>query len=344
MEICVAISYVDDLIFWSRDEQDIHTVAMKLRDVCVDLEQETDAAGFLGIRMERDPDTSLLEMKQEGLILRIIEAMGLDVGTVNPKWTPAEAAPLIKDSEGAPASGDFSYSSVVGILLYLAGHTRPDIAYAVNCAARYMFCAKKSHEEALKRIGRYLKVTCTCGLIINPSLNVLKIDAYPNADFAGMYGYENHDDPSCVKSQTGYVINVADCLVLWQSKLQTETALLTMEAEIVAMAHCACKLIPIMQMVEFLGPAVGLSVDLTSIHVCIHEDNAGALFLADTLPPQYTPRSKQYHIKTIWFRELIKKLLIKLCKIETVEQLGDIFTKALPRVQFEYLRKKLMGW
>jgi hypothetical protein len=60
--------------------------------------------------------------------------------------------------------------------------------------------------------------------------------------------------------------------------------------------------------------------------------------LADTLPPQYTPRSKHNHIKTIWFRELIKKLKIKLVKIETVEQLGDLFTKALPRVQFEYGR------
>jgi hypothetical protein len=68
-----------------------------------------------------------------------------------------------------------------------------------------------------------------------------------------------------------------------------------------------------MQMVEFLGPAIGLPVD------CIHEDNAGALILADTLPPQYTPRSKHYHTKTIWFRELIKKLKIKLVKIETVE-------------------------
>ena len=340
----IAISYVDDLIFWARDESDIHDVAMRLREVGVDLEQETDAAGFLGIRMERDPTTGQLEMKQEGLILRIIEAMGLDVGTVNPKWTPAEATPLLKDAEGAPASGAFSYSSVVGMLLYLSGHTRPDIAYAVDCAARYMFNPKKSHEEHLKRIGRYLKATRDRGLIINPSSNILKIDAYPDADFAGMYGYERHDDPSCVKSRTGYVINVADCPVLWQSKLQTETALSTMEAKIVAMAHCARELIPIIQMVEFLGPAVGLTVDATTMHVSIHEDNAGALILADTLPPQYTPHSKHYHLKTIWFRELIKKLLIKLLKIDTVEQLGDIFTKALPRVQFEYLRKKLMGW
>jgi hypothetical protein len=96
--------------------------------------------------------------------------------------------------------------------------------------------------------------------------------------------------------------------------------------------HCAYELIPIMQMVEFLGPAFGLPVDCTLMHVCIHEDNAGVLILADTLPLQYTPWSKHYHIKTIWFRELIKKLKIKLVMIETVEQLGDIFTKALPRV------------
>jgi hypothetical protein len=189
----------------------------------------------------------------------------------------------------------------------------------------------------LKRIGRYLKATCNCGLIIKPSSGVLKIDAYPDANFAGMYGYERHDNPSCAKSWTGYVINVANCPVKCQSKLQMETALSTMEAEIVAISQCARELIPIMQMVEFLGPAVGLPVDCISMHVCIHEDNAGALILADTLPPQYTPRSKHYHIKTIWFRELIKKLKIKLVKIETVEQLGDLFTKALPRVQFEYL-------
>lgn len=342
-EKVICICYVDDIIFWAKDEADIHNLAMQLRDVGVDLEQEDDAAGFLGVRMERDPTTGLLEMKQEGLINRVIEAMGLDVGIISPKWTPAEGSPLVKDAEGEPSDPSFSYSSVVGMLLYLSGHSRPDIAYAVNCAARYMFNPKKSHQEALKRIGRYLKATRDRGLVINPSSN-LKIDAYPDADFAGMYGYEKHDDPSCVKSRTGFVINVADCPVLWQSKLQTETALSTMEAEIVALAHSCRELFPIMDLVHSVGPSVGLQVDETTMHVSIHEDNAGALILADTLPPQHTPRSKHYHIKTIWFREAIKKRLIKLKKIETIEQLGDLFTKPLPRATFEYLRKKLMGW
>ena len=229
------------------------------------------------------------------------------------------------------------------MLLYLAGHSWPDITYAVNCTARYMFCPKLSHEKALKRIGRYLKATRDRDLILNPS-SQLKIDNYPDADFAGMYGYEKSTDPSCVKSRTGYTITVADCPVIWQSKLQTETALSTMEAEIVALVHSCRELFPIMDMVNLLREAVGLAVGDTTMNVSIHEDNAGALMLAEMLPPQFTPCSKHYAIKTIWFREEIIKRGIKLLNIDTTKQLGDIFTKGLIRATFEYLRKRLMGW
>jgi hypothetical protein len=120
-------------------------------------------------------------------------------------------------------------------------------------------------------------------------MGLLHIDAYPDADFDGMYGHEVHFNPSCVKNQTGYIINVAGCPVLWQSKLQTETALSTMEVEIVALAHCTRELIPIIQMVQLMGPALGLPVKPTLFHVSIHMDSAGALLLADAIPPQYTP-------------------------------------------------------
>jgi len=78
------------------------------------------------------------------------------------------------------------------------------------------------------------------------------------------------------------------------------------------------------------------------MNVSIHEDNSGALALAKTLPPQFTPQSKYYAIKTIWFCEEIFKRDVQLHKIN--EQLGDIFTKGLTRLVFEYLRKKIMGW
>ena len=77
-EEVICIVYVDDLIFWSKQDDDIHDVAMNLRELGVDLEQENDAAGFLGVTLERDEKTGLLEMKQTGLIQRVIEAVGLD--------------------------------------------------------------------------------------------------------------------------------------------------------------------------------------------------------------------------------------------------------------------------
>jgi hypothetical protein len=85
---------------------------------------------------------------------------------------------------------------------------------------------------------------------------------------------------------------------MWQSKLQTETALSTMEAEIIALAACMRELIPIIDIVQSLADAVGRQTGVVNMKVSVHEDNSGAL--AETLPPQFTPRSKYYTIKTIW--------------------------------------------
>ncbi len=176
-------------------------------------------------------------MARRSLIERVVEALGLDDGYAWGKHTPAETKPLIKIEDGVAAAKGFSYSSVVGMLLYLSGHTRPDITYIVNCCARYMFCPKHSHELALKHIKTYLKNTSSRGMVINPTRE-LTIDAYPDADFAGMYGHEKPTDPACAKSRFGFVIVFAGVPVLWQSKLQTQTALSTMEAEVIALGAC----------------------------------------------------------------------------------------------------------
>ncbi len=66
-----------------------------------------------------------------------------------------------------------------------------------------MFCPKHLHELALKRIGHYLRQTFDHEMVMNPSSNVCKIDAYPDADFAGMYGHEDHTDPACANIRNG---------------------------------------------------------------------------------------------------------------------------------------------
>ncbi|KAL7479908.1 hypothetical protein ACHAW6_005627 [Cyclotella cf. meneghiniana] len=339
----IAVAFVDDILFWSTDFAYINQLDNTLCLHGLLLEQEDDAAGVLVVEMSRTKD-GFMEMKQTGLIDRVLDALGLDLKVAMPKFTSAEAKLLHRDEDGEGQQGSFSYASVVSMLLYLAGHTCPDIGYAVNCCAHYTFNPCLSHEKALKRIGHYLKATHDKGLILKPC-SKLKVDTFPDADFAGLYGNAKITCSEVIKSRTGFLITVCECPMVWVSKLQTETALSTKEAKIIALAHCCRDLFPIIDIVTFLGKVIGLPTkDLVSMYVSIHEDNTRALVLAKTIPPEFTPRNKYYTIKTVWFQEEIQKRAIKLLKIDSVEQLGDIFTKGLPHVTFENLRMKMMGW
>lgn len=96
--------------------------------------------------------------------------------------------------ECGPSAELFNYVSIIGMLTYLAGHSRPDIAFAVHQCVRFTFSPRRSHEEALKHIVRYLIGTRDKGLIINPS-NDLSVDLYVNADFAGLWSVEDKHHP-----------------------------------------------------------------------------------------------------------------------------------------------------
>jgi len=104
------------------------------------------------------------------------------------------------------------------------------------------------------------------------------------------------------------------------------------------------ELIPIIDMVQSLAVAEGKQTGVLNMKVSVNEDNLGALVLAETLTPQFTPRSKYYATKTIWFREEIHKRGIKLLKIDTTEQLGIFSPRGLCQPTFEYLRSKIIGW
>ena len=78
-------------------------------------------------------------------------------------------------------------------------------------------------------------------------------------NFVGLYGYEDSLDPVCIHSHSGFVINVAICPVLWKAVLQTEIVTSTMEAEVVAFGAYCKELMPIIDLVNEVGSAVGLS-------------------------------------------------------------------------------------
>ena len=145
-----------------------------------------------------------VKLTQKGLTKRIIEA--LQVEDLPPVSTPADSV-LGKDLDGDPPNCTFNYASVIGMLWYLYGHSRPDLGFAVSQAARFAFNPKCSHELALIRIGQYLKGTLDEGLFMKPmTSDQFTMDVYVDSDFLGLYGHELRSDPDNVKSRTGYVI------------------------------------------------------------------------------------------------------------------------------------------
>ena len=254
----------------------------------------------------------------------------------------AATSPIGADLTGERHNEKWEYNSVVGMLMFLANNTRPDIAYAVHQCARFSHSPKASHSLAVKRIVRYLKGTSTDGIIMKPNKE-LTVDCYIDADFAGLYGTEDSQDPICAKSRTGYVLLLAGCPLMWVSKLQSEIASSTMEAEYIALSQAMRDLIPVRRLLQSICDSVLPDKSQSArMHSSVFEDNNGALQLARA--PRITPRTKHYAIKYHFFRENIKAGEIKLYKVETSKHKADIFTKGLVLQLFETIRKLLMGW
>ncbi|KAG7368580.1 reverse transcriptase RNA-dependent DNA polymerase [Nitzschia inconspicua] len=341
----VCVVYVDDTLLWSPRSEWIDEAIAQLEANGMALEVEASVAGFLGVHIHRDQGDGSIKLTQKGLILRIISALGIENEPA--VHTPAAATPLVKDLDGDPPDGTFNYASVIGMLGYLQSNSRPDIAFAVSSAARFTHHPRRSHEIALQRIGRYLKGTIEEGLILRPG-DTLDIDCYVDADFAGLWPHEDKSDPSCVKSRTGFSICVANCPVIWSSKLQGDIATSTMEAEYSALSSAMRELLPFRELLLALAPSIGVKADHSTVfRTTVHEDNAGALALAHLEPGRVTPRSKHYAVKLHWFRS---KLVaagphpITIVKIATALQRADILTKALTKNKFVVIRKQLCGW
>ena len=134
-----------------------------------------------------------------------------------------------------------------------------------------MFCPKPLHEMALKRLSQHLKHKKDHGLVLNPKYNLCKLNDYHDAVFDGMFGHENHTDPACLNILTGSVINFAYYPVLWVSKLQTETALLTTESKIIVLDHCCRELFTINEITVSFSKSLSLTIIGTTMRVSIHE-------------------------------------------------------------------------
>lgn len=130
--------YFDDTIFASSSiddlEQDITSLGINssVQRHTFALRNEGEVCAFFGIHIKKVTQIEFI-LTQSGLTDKILLVTGMtDCNGYN---TPASLDPLHTNSNGSPFSEEWSYATVIGMLTYLSGNTRPNIAYAVPQAA-----------------------------------------------------------------------------------------------------------------------------------------------------------------------------------------------------------------
>ena len=159
------------------------------------------------------------------------------------------------------------YLSAIGALMYLAGHTRPDISFAVNLLARYSSSPTRRHWNGIKHILRYLRGTMDMGLFFS---NVSKSDLIGYADA----GYLS--DPHNGRSQTGYLFTCGGTAISWRSVKQTITATSSNHAEILAIHEASRECVWLRSVIQHIRQTCGLFSG-EMIPTIIYEDNTACI-------------------------------------------------------------------
>ena len=136
----MVVVYVDDTIIASPDASKIEKLVTSLgvtEDEQIhtfNLRDEGQVGYFLRIRIEKGPNTSFM-LSQTGLIDKVLKASGMIDCNTSP--TPAATTTIGIDSEGAAFDEEWAYPEILGMLMFLATNSRPDIAFAVHQCARF---------------------------------------------------------------------------------------------------------------------------------------------------------------------------------------------------------------
>ncbi|EJK76134.1 hypothetical protein THAOC_02122 [Thalassiosira oceanica] len=339
----IFIVYVDDGLVLDTNGNSLDGFVQELKDAELVVEDQGDPSDYVGVNISKD-QYGYLDLTQRALIDSIIKDIGLQ-SSKRTRTTAAKSSEVLHafaDSTPFEESHDFNYRSAVGKLNYLAQTTRPDIAAATHMIAKYSHNPKKEHGDAIIHLVQYLKATRDIGLRFKPD-PTKGFENYCDADFSGNWNRDYADiDPSTAKSRSGWIIYYAGCPITWASKLQTQVALSTTEAEYIALSQSLRDVIPIMELIKELKERNFPVLSTTpTVHCKTFEDNSGALELG--ILPKMRPRTKHINICYHHFREHVRKGLIDIQPISTELQTADILTKNLPQNLFVRHRKSMCG-
>jgi hypothetical protein len=181
------------------------------------------------------------------------------------------------------------------------------------------------HWKFLKNLIRYLSRTKNCGLTFGKT-SERTLHGFTDSSFG--------DCPDTGRSTLAYVFRYGDSVLSWHSKLCSYVNTCTNHAEYSALAAGAKEAEWLISLFNQLEPEV------SCVPVPIYVDNSGVISMV--LNPIDHKANKHIRISCHYTRELTCNRIIAPQRIDTKENLADVFTKALTGPLFDKFASMLL--
>ena len=320
-DLILIVLHVDDMFYVSSAKSMLDEFE-DLLEQRFELKKTRKPEAYLGMALRWTNEG--ISVRQDQYVLKMLSEFELERSQV--KKTPMQTGLILeKSAEGAMDNKEL-YQQIVGSLLYIGGHTRVDISYAVNQLGTMMNCPELNHLRQAKNVLRYLKGTKNYGLLFPRGQSKIVLEAEVDSDYA--------NDQKDRKSYTGYIVSINGTPVTWATRKQKLVTLSSTEAEYVGFTMCAKTIVWIQNILMFMGE------DLIEMPTTMYCDNESAMQIAKG--PVASGRTKHIDVRMHWIRDMIDANRIELVYRNTHDLHADMLTKNLPQPAFEKHRDAVM--
>ena len=194
--------YVDDLVIIGASCEDIKQFKKEMGDVFM-----MSNLGLLRYYLSIEVRQSAwgITISQGAYAAKILERSGM--AGCNPCQVPMATRLKLSKRSTKPLVDVTSYKSIVGSLRYLV-NTRPDLAFDVVYASRFLEEPRKDHLDVMKQILRYVAGTKSWGLRYERKKEEqVQLTGFSDSDFAG--------DVDAQKSMTRVIFFLAHNPLTW---------------------------------------------------------------------------------------------------------------------------------
>lgn len=316
-EQIIVLVYVDDLIFVGRYKRELDLAITKFLNT-FEGSHEANPSWYLGIHFEFQNGNC--KVTQTAYIRHLLIEYRLE--NVKTYTTPMSEKFYneLEASSSEPVLPDTRYRQLLGSLIHLSNHTRPDISTAVGILSQYS-CAPNSYlMKQANRVFGYLKGTIDTGIVFRRSPK-LTFEFYCDSDYAG--------DRSDRKSRTGWVGLFNDSAVTWTSNKQLCISSSTSEAEYIALSDCCREL----KWIRLFLAEIGISQKSPTN---LKNDNTSAESWANSTKSM--KRAKHIDVRYNFARECIEAQHVNTIHVDGKENVADLFTKPLGKLLFTKYR------